>query len=458
MHIKKVLKPFKRRLNAEALLRASLSAGLIAAGVALILGGIHVLLPWMISEGWILLIFAAVFTVSLGLLFLLAYRPTKQSLARRLDELGLSERVETMLELEQSNAPAAILQREDTVNRLKQMPKKDLRIRFSKVRVILCALLLICATALLFVPEVKLFSRHAVINRLHELLDDSEVSGDLQKDLAEIIDDLENELENAENEEDYAEDLQDAQESIQDLMDQEITKEEIGEALQNFEDLKELGEAIQKGDLEGVSTALDHLQELMEEEPAKQESTADQIRDALAQSGASPDNTLHQALQHMETGLRDPSRPLKETMTQAESEIREALGKQQDLFVLNQQMQDALENANPIGGEGDTQPGPPQDGSSADSSDGSANGEPGGSSSDGSNEENGNGMAGDGSGDEGNIPTEEDMISDPSAQKPIQYSDVYAAYVAEFLKHAEDGGLPPDVIAAMNEYLESLGK
>ena len=165
MNIKTALKPFKRRLTTEALLRSALSAGVIAAGTAVILGGVHALLPWLITELWLILIFAGVFAASFGLLFLLKYRPSKRSLAKRLDQLGLSERVETMLEWEQSDAPGAKLQREDTINRLQQITKKDLHLRLSKARAVLCGILLGCAIVLLLVPEINLFSRHDIIRR-----------------------------------------------------------------------------------------------------------------------------------------------------------------------------------------------------------------------------------------------------------------------------------------------------
>lgn len=458
MNIKTALKPFKRRLNAEAFLRASLSAGLIAAGIAILLEGAHILLPWLIPELWIPIIFAGVFAVSLGLLFLLAYRPTKKSLARRLDKLGLSERVETMLELEQSDTPAAKLQREDTVNRLKQVPPKSLRLRVSKLQAILFAVLLTCAVALLFVPEINLFSRHDVIDRLHQLLDDSEVEGDLHEDLSQIIDNLEDKLVDAKNEQDYAEDLQDAQESIQERVDEEITKDEIGAALQEFQDLRDLGEAIEDGNKSGVSAALDGLQKLIGEDPIMRRSIADQIKKALEKSGTPSDNSLHQALQNMGNGLRDTAQALEGVLDQAETEIHAALNDQQLADMLRLQMEDILENAKPSGSEGESQPPSSQEGSTGDAS-GDPNGSRPGDGSLGDNEgDDENGLGGDGSGDGNGVTDMNDMISDPSSDGQIQYGDVYAAYVADFLQQAENGTLPPEVAEAMNAYLESLRK
>lgn len=458
MNIKTALKPFKRRLTAEALLRAALSAGLIAAGSAVVAGVVHVLLPWLIPELWIMLGFAGIFAVSFGLLFLLRYRPTKRDLAKRLDALGLSERVETMLELEHSDTPAARLQREDTVARLQTIPKQSLRIRVSGVKALLCALLAAGAAVLLVVPEANLISRHDIINRLNQLLDDSQVEDDLRKDLSEIVDQLEDELDEDKDKQNYAENLQNAQDAIEERVDREITRDEIGEALQAFEDLKELGEAIQKGDKNGVSTALDNLQEKMAEDPAKQESVADQLKEALEQSETPADDALHQALANMSNSLRDPAQVLGETVDRAEAEIHEALDQQQNAQNLGQQMQDALGDAQPSEGDGDE--GQPS-GSQGGDSEGSDASNPGDGQSQGGVGNNGVGGEGPGSigGGIGNGSTNmNDKISDPSSRFHVDYGDVYAAYVAEFLKQAEEGKLPPDLVAAMNAYLESLKK
>ena len=457
MNIKTALKPFRRRLTAEAILRSALSAGLIAAGTSLVLGVVHVLLPWLIPELWIMMIFAGLFTVCFGLLLLLKYRPTKAYLAKRLDELGLSERVETMLELEGRDTPAARLQREDTVAHLQATPKKSLRIRISKVKAVLCALLLAGTAVLLLVPEVNLISRYDIINRLNQLLDDSPVEDDLREDLSEIIDQLEDQLDRNKDKQNYAENLQNAQDAIEERVDREVTRDEIGEALQEFEDLKELGEAIQKGDKQGVSTALDGLEDKMEEDPAMRESVADQLKEALERSQTPSDDTLHQALATMSQGLRDPAQSLEETMDQAESEIHAALDQQQNASDLGQQMQDVLDSAQSSGGEGaETQPAGPQEGDA----DGPGGSKPGDGQSQGGIGNNG---GGEGPGSTGNVigngsTNMNDKISDPSSRFHVDYGDVYAAYVAEFLKQAEEGNLPPDLVAAMNAYLEGLKK
>lgn len=460
MNIKTALKPFKRRLTAEALLRAALSAGLIAAGTAVVAGVIHILLPWLIPELWIMLGSTGIFAVSLGLLFLLRYRPTKRDLAKRLDGLGLSERVETMLELEHSEAPAARLQREDTVARLQTIPQKALQMRVSRVKALLCALLVALTAVLLAAPEVDLISRHDIINRLNQLLEDSQVEDDLREDLSEIIDELEDKLDRDKDQQNYAENLQNAQNDIQERVDQEVTRDEIGQALQGFEDLKELGETIQKGDKNGVSAALDHLQEQMEADPAKQESVADQLTEALEQSGTPSDDPLHQALANMSNSLRDPAQILEETMDRAEAEIHEALDQQQNAQNLGQQMQDALGDAQPSedeapsGNEGD-------EGQPSDSQGGSDASNPGDGQSQngvGNNGAGGEGAGSIGSGIGNGSTNMNDKISDPSSRFQVDYGDVYAAYVAEFLKQAEEGNLPPDLVAAMNAYLESLKK
>ena len=118
MSIKDILKPFKRRLMAEAWIRSAVLGAMIAAAVAVVLGGVHWFLPQTITGTGILIAFAVVFVLGTVLSLWLLYRPTERDTARRLDSLGMDERVETMLEYEHSVSPAARLQREETMTRL----------------------------------------------------------------------------------------------------------------------------------------------------------------------------------------------------------------------------------------------------------------------------------------------------------------------------------------------------
>ena len=248
MSIKETLKPFMKRLKTEALIRSAVLAGMIAACIACCMGIVHVIIPWLINELMIILIFFGLFAVAFALVFLLRYCPSNRDVARRLDSLGMSERVETMLEFEHSATPAVRLQREDTLGRLQSIQPKLLRLRISKLLSVLCALFVICATVLLFIPEVNAFSRHPIINDLGEMVEDSYISDEFREDLEQIMEDLEEMLEQSENDRDKEQAMEDAMGQIDESVKKENSHEDLGGALQNYNDLRELGEALQNGD------------------------------------------------------------------------------------------------------------------------------------------------------------------------------------------------------------------
>ena len=461
MSIKETLKPFMKRLRAEALIRSAVLACMIAAGVACCMGMVHVIIPWLICELVIILIFFGLFAVAFALVFLLRYCPSNRDVARRLDSLGMSERVETMLEFEHSAAPAVRLQREDTLGRLQSIQPELLRLRISKLLSVLCALFVICATVLLFIPEVNAFSRHPIINDLGEMVEDSYISDEFREDLEQIMEDLEEMLEQSENDRDKEQAMEDAMGQIDESVQKENSHEDLGEALQNYHDLKELGEAIQNGDKEGVSSALDQLREEMTDNPEKQESVADQLQNALENSGVDPENDLYEALENMKDGLKDPDQPPEETMDQAESEITNALDKQQNAENLGEQMKEELENAKPStpDGEDSGEQGEQGQNGSQNKEEQPGQGDQQGGSSGGSEGSSGDNQTGGGNeGAGGNTSSDanmKDKIVDPDAGQ-VNYGSVYAGYVADFLEKAEGGKIPDSVAEAMNEYLEQL--
>ncbi len=458
MSIKDALRPFKKRLTAEAAVRSAVLAGMIAACIAMALGIVHMLLPTVLSEVEILLIFVGIFAVGFGVIFLFLFRPTQRDVAKRLDGLGLSERVETMLEYEYSTAPAATLQRKDTLDRLKAVQSRDVRIRIPKLTSILCAAFLVCASVLLFLPEVNAFGTHPLIQAMRDQVADSDISDELREDLEDIIDDLEEELK--ENGEEGKKDengaLQEAGDKIFDEVAEEVSKNEIGKELQGFKELKELGMAIEKGDKEGVSGALDKLEEKLKNDTSLREEIAEQLKTALDLSGTPEDNRLYIALDHMSENLQNTDRPLSETMQQAESEIHEALDQQGAAQELEEQLKELLENAKPSdpSEEGEEQG---ENGQEGNGQDGEQEGEkPNQGNQQGGNSGNasGEGQDGPGNGSGGDVGMNE-IIEDPE-QGSVKYGSVYASYFAEFLKQVEEGQLPDSVVATMNEYLEQL--
>ena len=477
MSIKDVLKPFKRRLLAEAWIRSTVLGAMIAAAVAVVLGGVHWFLPQTVTGTGILIAFAVVLVLGTGLSLVLLYRPTERDTARRLDSLGMDERVETMLEYEHSVSPAARLQREETMTRLQGINSRTLKFSVSKTLLMLCGALFVCATVLLFIPDIRAFSRPPLVNELHEMVEDSDLSDEFRAELEEILQDLEKELEESKDRDDVDQALDSAMDRLEGSVDKEVSREELGDTLKDYDDLKELGEAIQKGDRNQVSSALEHLKEVMEGDPDRQQSVAEQLQNALNASKIDASNDLREALENMKNGLSDADAPVEEVLDRAEAEINDALNKQQNAQTLGDQMKEQLgDQMTP--GDGKENEGE-QEGDGSDNGNSSDQGPEG----DGDEQEGGqSGIDGDGDGNQGSLGNHgrpgqmpdagsdgiteggsvgggqtnmKDHVYDPQAGD-VSYGQVYAAYVADFLAQAERGELSADVVEAMNAYFESL--
>lgn len=131
MDDKKIFTKYRRRIVKEGVLK-SLFLGVICGTVAL---DIVAFVTWLvgykpglfIALGGLVLVTAAV----TPLLYFLRYRPTVKQVARRIDELGLEERVITMTELEGEDSFMARAQREDTLRAVKGVDHMLLKLAIS---------------------------------------------------------------------------------------------------------------------------------------------------------------------------------------------------------------------------------------------------------------------------------------------------------------------------------------
>ena len=85
--------------------------------------------------------------VSAVLLYFLKYKPSEKDLARRLDRLGLEERMITMLDLRGESSPIANLQRRDAKQTLASTPK-NIRFAIPKVLVVLVIISVILGSSM----------------------------------------------------------------------------------------------------------------------------------------------------------------------------------------------------------------------------------------------------------------------------------------------------------------------
>ena len=121
---------YKSKLTLEAILRSALCGIAIGFGLGLLLG----LIFWItgIPIIWILLTSTLGVSAASGVLFyFLCFRPTDMANARRLDRLGLEERMVTMVELDGEDSYMANIQREDAKATLNKLDKSRVKIKIS---------------------------------------------------------------------------------------------------------------------------------------------------------------------------------------------------------------------------------------------------------------------------------------------------------------------------------------
>ena len=127
------------KLRLEAVLKSVLSG--IAVGFAA--NFVAAIVTWFlpIKGLWICLgFFAAVSIVSGVLFYFKKYRPTAMRNARRLDSMGLYERMITMVEFENDDSVIARIQREDAKKALASVDKKQLKFSITKAFAILISI------------------------------------------------------------------------------------------------------------------------------------------------------------------------------------------------------------------------------------------------------------------------------------------------------------------------------
>ena len=136
MNLKQMMKRHYLRLVLEGVYK-SLLWGLAIGFAANFLTALS---GWIFSFGsiWLAIgIGAAAWLISGVLLYFLKFKPSVEDTARRMDRLGLEERMVTMLELEQDNSYIATVQRENTRESIAHIEGRKIKIRIPKIAVCL---------------------------------------------------------------------------------------------------------------------------------------------------------------------------------------------------------------------------------------------------------------------------------------------------------------------------------
>ena len=138
MDAKKIFEKYYSRLALEGFLKA-LILGLIFGFAAEF---IVAFATWMASYNGLWISIAAGVAVAAGmtaLFYFKKFRPTAKQIAKRVDRLGLEERLITMTELEGDDSYIALRQREDAQKKMREVEAKEIKLRLSKLAIAFAA-------------------------------------------------------------------------------------------------------------------------------------------------------------------------------------------------------------------------------------------------------------------------------------------------------------------------------
>lgn len=501
MDISKLFRSYKRKLLWEGILKSFVFA-LMACGVTVFVTSLvyHILTkktPVLLTAWIALAVFAAVF----ALLFGVFYYPTKKRVASRMDEMGLQERVGTMLAFRNETGFMVQLQREDAVLHIEKSSPKQLKLRSFMREGIACAVCVCLAFAMLMLPydifkitaekEIVMDENQSqiiqdLIENLREEVNNSLLDEELKEEINDIIDDLEEDLNNTDSELEQAGKIEDAKEQIKDLLEKALTRKSIGKELQKYQLTKQLGVAVSDGNLEGVSKAMSALKALLQDNTDLVEDLYRIIDRALTDSEVSETDALYRAFDDFSQGLKNLnvkassySKDLTAVFDTAEAAILKALEKQEIIESEKDKMEDILEDAkedildNKDGEkeeeEGEEGEGEKGEGEEGKGEEGEGKGEDGEGDQPGSGKPGGDKPGGEGDGEEGKDDAigggdgsrEDDMSSmtegiyDPYAGS-VSYGKVFAAYYADYLAARKEGKIPEAMQKILDAYFAAL--
>lgn len=164
-----VLKDYVTRLKKEAALKSLLCALAIGCGALLLTS----LICWFTEFGgyWIYPVaFIVPFGAAMPLFYFFVFYPTKKYVARRLDKLGLDERILTMVEFENQDSYIMQRQREDAVATLSKFNSGLVKFALSAALIAVPAIAVPTATAM---TTVDALAKAEVIDSGKDLIEEA---------------------------------------------------------------------------------------------------------------------------------------------------------------------------------------------------------------------------------------------------------------------------------------------
>ena len=297
MEMNELVRPYKQRLVVESLIRASVFGLFFGLCLTLLTAIIFRAFPmnwYSMHWGFIVASVGAgvVCATIVGIvIFITRYRYGIEAIARRMDRLGLEERVSTMVEYRRDKSYVAKLQRDDARAKIAELDTKAMKIKVPKKTLVACFAILV-AILLLFTIYAKEKQSHIEAGKLfvetvEELLEDSDLSEEDKEAIKDIIDNYKDQLRDDMTKEEHDALIEETKDKLKDYLNQKKEiRETIIENLKENEITKDLADAIESEDPDKIKDAIEDLKEQIEKQPTEEQKKemADKIQDAFEEA------------------------------------------------------------------------------------------------------------------------------------------------------------------------------
>lgn len=275
MELKKILRPYMRRLRFETFMQACFAAFSAGFAVAMLFTTITRIFAFEFH-------FYVLVGVTLGIAltagivsYIKVFRMSYQVVLRRIDQAGLQDRLVTMAQFMDDDSFIAKRQREDTVAILKKLKPKAVPFRIPLLTATIALSLVTVNLGMsvwptretpvdvdLPITDLYTESNPIIEDLVGDLKDQYEQLPDspLKDQIGSILENLEN-IQNSDNKtnSDNISDLEEELERIEELIKENQVSKTFGQILSEFPYTKELGIAIYERNQSKIETALDNL-------------------------------------------------------------------------------------------------------------------------------------------------------------------------------------------------------
>ena len=184
--MKQIYKKFYNRLMGEGIIKALLYG--FTTGFTMMFAAATLFWILAIKPFWLTILIGVVIGIMATILFyFFRFRPNEKAIARRVDRLGLEERVITMNELKNDKSYIALKQREDAKRKLSGINIKNIKYKISTIAIILCSITCVFASSMVTVTGL---AEAGVIEQGDKVI--GEILPEKPVELIELIYDVQN--------------------------------------------------------------------------------------------------------------------------------------------------------------------------------------------------------------------------------------------------------------------------